>query len=93
MIPDRHKTVSTIFWRYYGNTGIVLATILDVLLIPNDSSRYQVLFGIDKYCKSSQVSPGAFMDFLQPHFRNKLVFVPGKPFQPSIMFVGEARSL
>ncbi len=26
-------------------------------------------------------------------FRNKLMFVPGKPFQPSLMFVGEARSL
>jgi len=26
-------------------------------------------------------------------FCNKLVFVPGKPFQPSLMFVGEARSL
>ncbi len=26
-------------------------------------------------------------------FRNKLVFVPGKLFQPSLMFVGEAMSL
>ncbi len=26
-------------------------------------------------------------------FRNKLVFVPGKPFQPSLVFVGEAKSL
>ncbi len=25
-------------------------------------------------------------------FRNKLVFVPGKPFQPSLMFVGKARA-
>jgi len=26
-------------------------------------------------------------------FRNNLVIVPGKPFQPSLMFVGKARSL
>jgi hypothetical protein len=26
-------------------------------------------------------------------FRNKLVFVPGKPFQLSLVFVGKARSL
>ncbi len=27
------------------------------------------------------------------NFRNKLVFVPGKPFQPSLMFMGEASGL
>jgi hypothetical protein len=27
------------------------------------------------------------------NFRNKIVFVPGKPFQPSPSFVGKARDL
>ncbi len=26
------------------------------------------------------------------NFRNKLVLIPGKPFQPSLMFAGKART-
>ncbi len=36
------------------------------------------------------------LNFLRPLFtkvRNKLVFVPGRPFHPSLMFVGKFRSL
>ncbi len=53
MIPEGHKTVWTLLWRYHGNTGNVLVMVLDVLSIANDTRRYQVckvLCGIDKYC-------------------------------------------
>jgi len=33
------------------------------------------------------------LDYYVTDFRNKQVFVIGKPFQPSLIFVGEARSL
>ncbi len=50
-IPDRHKTVCTILWLYLGNTGIVFAMILDVLLIPSDTKFVKHnLSGIGNYC-------------------------------------------
>jgi hypothetical protein len=42
MIPVRHKTIRTVLWQYHGNTVTILAMILYVLSIPNDTSWYQV---------------------------------------------------
>jgi hypothetical protein len=55
MIPDRHKTFSTVLHQYHVDTGIVLVMILDVLLIPADTKfvRYCLeLVRIVKYYKS-----------------------------------------
>ncbi len=38
VIPERHKTVSTMLCQYHDNTGIPLAIILDVSVIPNDTN-------------------------------------------------------
>jgi len=46
MIQDRPKTIRTVLWWYHGDTGIVLAVVLDVLLIPSDTNQYQVV----RYC-------------------------------------------
>ncbi len=41
----------------------------------------------------SKKASGACTIKLLTDFRNKLVFVSGKPFQPSLIFVGEARGI
>jgi hypothetical protein len=33
---------------------------------------------------------GYVLGLTQKHFNNKLVFAPGKPFQPTLMFIGKA---
>ncbi len=42
IIQDRPKTIRTVSWWYHDDTGIVLAVVLDVLLIPSDTNQYQV---------------------------------------------------
>ncbi len=36
--PDRDKTVTTILQLYHDDTGIILVPILDVLVIPDDTT-------------------------------------------------------
>ncbi len=36
---------------------------------------------------------GYWGQFYKKNFHNKLVFAPGKPFLPSVIFVGKANSL
>ncbi len=41
MIPDIHKTIDTISWWYHEDTGIIMATILDVFAMSNYNNQYQ----------------------------------------------------
>ncbi len=42
MIPDRHKSVSTISWCYHGDTGILLVMILEGFTMPNGTNGCHV---------------------------------------------------
>jgi hypothetical protein len=44
-----------------------------------------MLYNIGPWCQSYKTFYGRNLQI----FNNKLVFVPGKPFQPSLMFVGK----
>jgi hypothetical protein len=65
--------------------------MIDMILVtPKSLAKHKHLFNKPA---SAGACPIKLSTAVIYSFRNKLMFVPGKPFRPSLMFVGEARSL